>query len=119
MQFILREHTSCSSVINIATKTNNNPRKVPVVFFPLGQSSSLLESESIKASHSLHGRGNKFTSRLNITVAKYGIDGSFLGVGLASGNVFHLCNISNLVADAAWVFGTRYKQKCKLNISGL
>ena len=115
MQFILREHTSCSSVINIATKTNNNPRKVPVVFFPLGQSSSLLESESIKASHSLHGRGNKFTSRLNITVAKYGIDGSFLGVGLASGNVFHLCNISNLVADAAWVFGTRYKQKCKLN----
>ena len=44
-----RDHPACSAIVNIATKTNNiRPRKVPVVFFPLGQTSSLLESESIQ-----------------------------------------------------------------------
>ena len=28
--------------------------------------------------------------------------------------VFHLCNISNLVADAAWVFGTWYRERCDI-----
>ena len=68
-----------------------------------------------QASHSLEGRGNKFTSRLNITAAVYREDGSLEGAGLASGNLFHLCNISNLVADAAWVFGTRYRETCDLS----
>ena len=47
-------------------------------------------------------------------MAKYSVDGTFLGEGLAQGNVFHLCNISNYMADAAWVFGTRYKQSCRM-----
>ena len=68
----------------------------------------LTSQQSSQASHSLEGRGDKFTSRLNITAAVYRTDGSLERVGLASGNLFHLCNISNLVADSAWVFGTRY-----------
>ena len=68
-----------------------------------------------QASHSLEGRGDKFTSRLNITAAVYRADGSLEGAGLASGNLFHLCNISNLVADSAWVFGTRYMQRCEMS----
>ena len=112
--------TACSAIQNIASQTSNvNPRKIPRIFFPLGQTSSLLESESIQSSHSLAGRGSKFTSRLNITVAKYGLDGSLLSADLAKGNVFHLCNISNIKADAAWVFGTRYKETCKLKAEDL
>ena len=42
------------------------------------------------------------------------MDGTFLGAELASGNMFQLCNISSLVADAAWQFGTRYEQACKI-----
>ena len=115
-----RYSTPCSSINNIASQTSNvNPRKIPRIFFPLGQTSSLLESESIQSSHSLAGRGDKFTSRLNITVAKYGLEGSLLSADLAAGNVFHLCNISNIRADAAWVFGTRYKETCKLKAEDL
>ena len=44
----------------------------------------------------------------------YRADGSLEGAGLASGNLFHLCNISNLVADAAWVFGTWYRERCDI-----
>merc|ERR1719445_726222 len=95
-----REHTACSAILQIARESQGRrPRRVPVIFFPIGQTSSLLESESIQASHSLEGRGDKFTSRLNITAAVYRADGSLEGAGLASGNLFHLCNISNLVAD--------------------
>ena len=45
----------------------------------------------------------------------YRADGSLEAAGLASGNMFHLCNISNLVADSAWVFGTRYRQRCEMS----
>ena len=44
-----RYSTPCSAIHNIASRTsNNNPRKIPRIFFPLGQTSSLLESESIQ-----------------------------------------------------------------------
>ena len=112
--------TACEAIVRIESRTSNvNPRKVPRIFFPLGQTSSLLESEDIQSSHSLAGRGDQFTSRLNITVAKYSLEGDLLSSDLAAGNVFHLCNISNLRADAAWMFGTRYKETCKMRAEDL
>ena len=89
--------TACEAIVRIESRTSNvNPRKVPRIFFPLGQTSSLLESEDIQSSHSLAGRGDQFTSRLNITVAKYSLGGDLLSSDLAAGNVFHLCNISKV-----------------------
>ena len=38
---------------------------------------------------------------------RYSVNGEFLGLEEVRGNMFHLCNVSNSEADAAWVFGTR------------
>ena len=110
-----RDHPACRTIITL-TRLNNdlNTRRVPRIFFPQGQSSGTLESESILSSHSLAGRGDRYHSRLNMTVARYAMDGTFLGAELAGGNMFQLCNISSLVADAAWQFGTRYEQSCRI-----
>ena len=44
-----REHTSCFAILQIAQESQGRrPRRVPVIFFPIGQTSSLLESESIQ-----------------------------------------------------------------------
>ena len=44
-----REHTACSAILQIARESQGRrPRRVPVIFFPIGQTSSLLESESIQ-----------------------------------------------------------------------
>jgi len=40
---------------------------------------------------------------------RYSIEGHLIAVETAKGNVFHICNISDMIADAAWSFGTRLK----------
>ncbi|XP_023349212.1 meckelin [Eurytemora carolleeae] len=110
-----REHPSCSTLKRIADRNNDQTvRRVPSLFLPSGQSSSTAESEAITSSHSLPGRGVEFSNRLNITIARYSIEGHLIAVETAKGNVFHICNISDMIADAAWSFGTRYKKICKV-----
>ena len=42
-----RQHTACTALVNIERQSNVASRKVPRLFFPSGQTSSTLESETI------------------------------------------------------------------------
>uniref|UniRef100_A0A8C4QDJ1 Meckelin n=1 Tax=Eptatretus burgeri TaxID=7764 RepID=A0A8C4QDJ1_EPTBU len=57
--------------------------------------------------------------RLHIVLAKYDIQGNFLGYGKADGGKLQLCSDTASRIDSAYIFGTTYRQMCSISISVL
>ncbi|CAH1268916.1 TMEM67 [Branchiostoma lanceolatum] len=56
------------------------------------------------------------SSKLDLVVAAYSLNGEFLGIQEVTGGLLQLCKDSNTRLDAAYVFGTTYSQRCQLNV---
>lgn len=50
------------------------------------------------------------SSQLDFVVAAYALNGSYYGTSSVTGGVLQLCKNSASVLDAAYLFGTNYKQ---------
>lgn len=81
---------------------------MPQLFYTQNDANSELRKSDIRVPFSFSPESPM--SRLQIVMASYGLNGSFLGFIPTTGGLLQLCKNEEMILDAAYKFGRKYKQ---------
>lgn len=89
---------------------------MPWISYPEGINS--LQAIDLGATF-VFGSSDPQQSRLNFVAARYDLAGNFLGFKNVDGGLLQLCKTSRKILDAAYLFGRKYRQKCRVTVQNL
>ncbi|XP_021355740.1 meckelin-like [Mizuhopecten yessoensis] len=85
------------------------PESLPMLYYEEGNGDRILEDTSQTTVYTFNP-----VSYLNFQVARYSIDGKFLGISPVTNGLLQLCTDTTKKLDAAYTFGTYYSQSCSI-----
>lgn len=90
--------------------------RMPWISYPEG--ALALQAIDLNAEF-VFGSSDPLESRLNFVASRYDLAGNFLGLKKIDGGFLQFCKTERKILDAAFLFGRKFRQKCRITVQNL